>query len=217
MVGRITLVGTVHRELGKCNEAQLLGLLKAVDPDVIFEEIRPEDHDRLYKDEAASTVEIRAIKSYMKMKAVRQVPVDDFATPQGLKAGADEIFAYAEQSSKEYCRAVSNIDRMAFNHGYNFLSGLAQIELRNKADALLETCISSSGNARLQGLLSAWYIQLRNREEAMLENIYGFCRMNSFSRGVYLVGAGHMSYIARGLEERLEAEPKPVEWCVWSG
>lgn len=216
-VGQITLVGTMHRELGQCNENELLELLKAIDPDVIFEELRPADHEHLYNDESKHTVEMRAICSYLKIKSPNQVPVDDFTIPEGFKESVNELFTYVETGCEEYRRAVSNINRMAFNHGYRFLSSLKQIELRNEADELFEAFIANSGSDHLKGLFSAWCFQLRKRESAMLENIYDFCRKNSFKSGVYLVGAGHISYLARNLERRLETEPSLVEWRAWNG
>lgn len=214
---KITIIGTMHNELGQCNQSQLLAIIKALDPDVIFEEIRPEDHERLYRDVKNQTVEMKAICSYMSVGYARQIPVDDFSIPAGFRKGVDELFAYVEEGCKEYRAVVSNIDRLAFNYGYRFLSSLKHIELRNKADEIFEGFIASSNSAHLKSLLSAWYLQLRKRESAMLGNIYDFCRRHAFKNGVYLVGAGHMSYLAKSLEARVEAEPELVNWHVWGG
>ena len=216
-VSQITIVGTAHKELGLCNEQDLLAILKAIKPDVVFEEIRPDDHASLYRNKEKFTVEMRAILSYLKENTLRQVPVDRFCIPVGFKEEVDGLFEYVEASCKKYLEGRAKIDLMASRYGYRFLSSLPHIEMINEIDELLEGCVAQSGSDRLKMALSAWYGQLRKRESAMLDGIYEFTRTTSFKHGVYLVGAGHMSYLAKSIERRLEAEPEIVQWRVWSG
>lgn len=216
-VSQITIVGTVHEELGLCNEQELLAILKSIKPDVVFEEIRPEDHAALYRSEDKLTVEMSAILSYLRETTLRQVPVDGFCIPAGFKGEVDNLFEYVKSSCRKYLEGRAKIDLMASRYGYRFLSSLPHIEMMNEIDELLEGCVAQSGSDRLKMALSAWYGQLRKRESAMLDGIYEFTRTNSFKHGVYLVGAGHMSYLAKNIERRLEAEPAIVQWHVWSG
>lgn len=216
-VKKITIVGTIHSEQGQCNEKELFEILKAINPDVIFEEIRSIDHGRLYRDDTYQTVEMKAISSYLKFRSVRQVPVDDFTIPGDFKDRIEELFSYVESASEDYHKAKLDIDRMAFTHGYRFLSSLTHIELNNKADELFEDAIAQSSSETLRGLLAWWYTHLRKRESFMLENIYNYCHKESFESGVFLVGAGHMSYLAKCIEDRLEAEKNIIDWRVWKG
>ena len=83
-MGRITLVCTAHTEDGLCNENELLQILLAVGPDVIFEELRPADFSSFYGDTSKHTLEMRAVTSYLKGRQARQVPVDDY---DGIRPG----------------------------------------------------------------------------------------------------------------------------------
>ena len=213
---RITLVFTVHSEKGLCNEAELLKILEELDPEVVFEEVRPEDHEWLYRNESKHSLEMQAISRYRKIKPILQVPVDGFSIPIGFKAGVDELFDFVESNSKRYCEAFSSVNQMAHHRGFKYLNSLEHIEMRNGVDESFEEAIAKSGNVRLKKLLSNWYGQLRQREHSMLEGIYAFSRQHSFSRGVFLVGSAHMSYFVKSIENRVSEELGLIEWRIWS-
>lgn len=213
-MAKITILGTIHKNLGQCNVAKLVDVLKAVGPEVIFEEIRPADHERFYREAPGQIVEVDAIRVFSELKAVKQVPVDEFEIPIGFKKTVDEIFQYVESNSSEYLSILSKIDQLTYEHGYTFLSSLHHIELRNAADDLIEQLVSNSECDLLKNSLSGWYQQLRRRELIMLDNIYEYCRNNSVNKGVFLVGSGHLSYLAKLIEDRLEIEPSLIDWQI---
>lgn len=194
--------------------AELVNVLKAVDPEIIFEEIRPADHERFYREAPGQIVEVDAIRDFSEVKGVKQVPVDDFEIPQGFKKSADAIFQYVESNSKEYLNILSRIDQLSYEYGYAFLSSLYHIELRNAADDLIEQLVSTSECDQLKKSLSGWYRQLRSREAIMLNNIYEYCRNNPVNEGLFLVGSGHLSYLAKLIEDRLEVEPSLIDWKI---
>ena len=64
----ITVVCTVHNEIGLCNRDQLLEIIRTVGPDVIFEEMRFEDSAARYRDRFHYTLEMNAITEYKESK-----------------------------------------------------------------------------------------------------------------------------------------------------
>ncbi|HKY22039.1 MAG TPA: hypothetical protein VJM31_12550 [Vicinamibacterales bacterium] len=163
-VRRITVVCTMHREMGLCNDRELLRILEMIGPDVIFQGIRASDSPSL------KTLEMHAVGEFLKVRPARQV--DEYAIPEDFRAELDALFDYAEFSSPEYCEAVSEIDRNAFHGGFQYLNSPDFAFLRKRADDLLENTVAMSGSQELLEILLAWNSFLRRRDDAMVRNIY---------------------------------------------
>ena len=215
-VGRITLVCTMHRERGLCSEHELLKILETIGPDVFFEEIRQSDFDSHYRDRSRSTLETRTVSRYLKVKSAQQVPVDDYVIPESFLRDMGILSDYVESRSAEYRAVEAKIHQMALDLGFRYLNSPEFMAHRKYADELFEEVITMSGSDELRKLLSTWNDQLRRREDSMMENIYDFCRKSSFTEGVFLVGAGHMSSIVQDIEGRMQKETNLVDWKFWS-
>jgi hypothetical protein len=88
---KIILISSTHREHGLCNARELLKIIRAIGPEVIFEEIRPSDFDFLYKH--LRTLETQAIAKYRESKLFRQIPVDWFDMPASLDDMTPKLIA----------------------------------------------------------------------------------------------------------------------------
>src|SRR4051812_21403329 len=94
---KITIICSGHRENGLCNADQLLEIFRAIEPEVVFEEIRPSELD------SYGTLETRAIQKYRECKFFQRVPVDRYDIPSNLfVAETDRVFDCVKQSSQEY-------------------------------------------------------------------------------------------------------------------
>src|SRR4051794_28659615 len=102
----ITLVCSAHRENGLCNAGELLKILRAMKPEVVFEEIRPSEFESFYRDGATWSLEAQAITKYRQFKLPKQIPVDRYDVPANLlaefKRDFDCVFDYVAQVSQEY-------------------------------------------------------------------------------------------------------------------
>ena len=213
-MGRITLVCTVHRQRGLCNEDELVRILDAIGPDVIFEEMRQSDFDLHYQDESKHTLEMRAVVRYLKVRPARQVPVDDFVIPRDLPRDIDSVFEYAESNSIEYRALVAERDQKTFHRGFRYLNSPEFGALSKRARDLFENSIALSGRDDLKRGLSTWNGALLRRETSMVDNIYDFCRRSQFTEAVFLVGAEHMWSIAENIEKRIQTENNLVAWNI---
>src|SRR3989442_3419145 len=111
---KITLVASAHRERGLCNAEELLKILRAIEPDTIFEESRPSELD------SHRPLEVRAITKYRDSKVFQRVPVDRYDIPANFVAETRRVFDYVQQSSEEY-RVLDkehndNVNRYGFEY-----------------------------------------------------------------------------------------------------
>lgn len=215
-MGRITLVCTAHTEEGLCNENELVKILLEVVPDVIFEEIRPADFDSYYGKKSKYTLETRAVTHYLKGRQAQQVPVDDYDSPEGFGPKILALDRFVQSRSPEYCAIIDEMGQMKFQFGFRYLNSQRFVSHVKKSDQLYEEAVFTHGNAAAKEMLSLWNEQVRKRDVAMLENIYGFSRNNPFKEGVFLVGAGHMLAITEGVESRMKGQPSLVAWKFWN-
>lgn len=215
-MGRITLVCTAHTENGLCNENELLEILQAIGPDVIFEELRSADFDAFYGDKSKHTLEMRAVTRYLKSKKARQVPVDDYEAPKDFGPKIVALDKFVEWKSREYCVVIDEMKRMKAEFGFSYLNSPNFVSHANRSDQLYREAVSTYGNDAAKSMLSMWNEQVRKRDSSMLENIYEFCRKCEFVEGVFLVGAGHMSAIVEGIQVRMKEQPTLVAWKFWN-
>ncbi len=143
---RITLVCTAHREIGKCNEHELVKILLAVGPEVIFEEIRPGDFESSYADESKYNVEMRAIKEYLKVRKARQVPVDDYETPEGFGSYMRALEEFVASRSGAYRDAIDEMSRKQFELGFSYLNSSAFISSIKESERLYQEAVYKYGN-----------------------------------------------------------------------
>ena len=95
---KITLVCSSHRENGLCNAGELLRLLRAIDPDVIFGEVPVSDFD-FYN---PRSLEGQAVTRLLEYKSFQRVPVDRYDIPLNFRAVTDSVLDFVERTSHEY-------------------------------------------------------------------------------------------------------------------
>lgn len=196
---------THHRENGLCNENNLMKILAAIDPDVIFEEARPSD----------STLETQTINRYLKFRVARRVPVDDFGMPPAnFRKDVDMMNDYVYVNNIECRELIADIDRKTCQFGYPYLNGPEFEAAIKKERELFEKTIAMSGNDGLMKIFLTWNDLIRRREDSMVDNVYDFCRKASFTKGVLLVGAGHKSSLVSKIEGRIKTEPNLIDWHI---
>jgi len=214
-VGRITLICTAYRESGKCNVQELAKILEAIGPEVIFEEIRPTDHESFYADESRHTVEMHAIREYLKGNKCRQVSVDDYEMPDDFGAYLHALDEFVGSNSIEYRETMDEMSRKKFELGFSYLNSSAFISGFKESERIYQETILKYGNDLAKSKLSQWNQQVRKRDSSMLENIYCFCQQSDFKEGVFLIGAGHMSSIMEEIDQRMKNPTNYVTWRYW--
>lgn len=216
-VGRITLLCTGHREDGECNEHELVTTLRAIDPEVFFEEIRPTDFESAYADESKWTLEMRAIKKYLQDRKARQVPVDDYEMPEVFGPHMRALDEFVASRSDKYSDAMDDLFRKQYELGFRYLNSAAFIADIKESERLYGEIVHRYGNDLAKRKLAEWNDLIRMRDAAMLDTIYRFCQRTHFTEGIFLVGAGHMASIVDDIERRMKDQPTVVTWRRWAG
>jgi len=212
---KITLVCSLHRESGLCNPAELLEILRAIEPDVVFEEMLPSDYDSYYKHGTKLNLESQAITRYREFKSFQQVPVDRYDMPRSLlveiKRDFDSVVARVAQRSQEYqelSEAIYSAPQLGFRH----LNSAAFAAMMARSFEIEEKTIAETGDQGLIRGLETWRRANQRRELAMIGNIYQYCRENVFDTGVFLVGAAHKKGMVKAIEERASTDPELIDW-----
>jgi hypothetical protein len=210
---KITLVCSSHRESGSCNVGELLNILRAAEPEVVFEEIRPSDFDSYCKNGIGSSLEARAITEYLAFKSFRRVPVDRFDIPETLLAESkrefDRVFDYVEHKSHEYQLLNEENAKSVYHYGFPYLHSIAFETVMTKVAEIEDEIINEAGNQGLTRALERWRHLLQSRDREMVRVIYEYCRENVFGAGVFLVGAAHKMGIVKAITS---AKADLVDW-----
>lgn len=210
----IALVCSAHRQNGRCNDDELLAILRAIEPDTVFEEVRPSDFDGYRRQQRS--VEARAMASFVSGRNVRRVPVDAYEVPDALQAEIrrdfDRVFDFVEESSGEYRELSERNDRAIHDIGFGYLNGPACTALMNRLCEIEDRWIQLSNDAGLITALQTWRRLHREREEAMVRQILEYCGANAGEVGVLLVGVAHKAAIIRAVERTRSEGLAPIAW-----
>lgn len=205
---KITLVCSSHRENGLCNAQELLRILRAIDPEVIFGEVPQSDID-FYN---PRSLEGHAVTRFLAIKSFQRVPVDRYDTPPNFRALTDLVFDYVEQASHEYRLLQDQRDNATHLRGFMYLNSAAFAQVMSRMSVIEDETINRTGNSELVRALATWRQAMQGREKAMVENICWYCKKNNFDTGVFLVGAAHRSGVVRAIEEWSDAAADLIEW-----
>ena len=171
---KITFIGTAHEQNESCNEAELFRILRSIEPDVIFEEIRPADFKYFY--ETRATLECKAVTQYRRYKIPTQVPVDRYEIPKELipefKESLGNIFEFVEGKSNECFLLKSQIDQNTGRFGLNYLNSLDHAQKWERICKIQDNVVLATRNKNWIHLLKSFQQQMYQRNIEMLNNIY---------------------------------------------
>jgi hypothetical protein len=149
---KITLVCSSHRDNGLCNAQELLRLLRAIDPEVIFEEVRQSDIN-FYN---TRSLEGQAATRFLAFKSFQRVPVDQYEMPPNFRALTDSALDFVEQTRHEYRLLQDQRDNAAQLNGFTYLNSAAFANLMSRISAIEDETINSEGNPELVRALATW-------------------------------------------------------------
>jgi hypothetical protein len=211
---RVSLVGTVHEEMGLAGASALLGILEPIKPEVLFLEA-PSEASGDYLNDTGKELESAAVSRYREIRHVDLVPVDlpipDAELCQFLGDNA-YLFKTIERRSPEYCRFVDEYSQEVREHGFAYLNSercsTHWCKVREAARAAIEELAYPS----LTELYELWIGTNERREKHMMKSIDDYCRKSTFSKGVFLVGAAHRQSLIDKSREQRGADSSTIQW-----
>lgn len=207
----ITLLSTVHKEIGKCNSEELYKIFQSISPDVIFleafENSYSQYHQMLFSQFGVyqERLEIKAIQAYSQNHAFKYVPVLDI----GL---SDEFETKLEIVSQniDYQRLLDNYISVEKENGFQFLNSEEQIAYQELMRELENRIIDNTiMHQKADESMDAY-------EHSMLRNVYTFCQDNSFKSAIFMCGAGHRKTITQKIKEYELKENIKLNWTFYN-
>lgn len=208
----ITFISTIHKELGKCNADELLSIIEKTTPDVIFLEALDETYSNYDKLIFSSfgvyhrKLEIQAIQKYNNKNSFKYVPVLDNAILKGLENKYNIVC-----ENIHFRTMLDNYNFLASCHGFQFLNShksiLLQEEMRLFESQIIEdTELHKSVSEKIDAY-----------ENEMLNNIYTYCKSNTFENAVFMCGVAHRKSIIAKINKLMQQEEIKLKWIIYRG
>ena len=189
-MNRVSLVCTVHEELGRANVVALRAILERIQSDVIFLEVPPEALKNYL--ENSQKVEAAAVNQYRLAHQVEPVPVDLLPPTQDFDSNSRYLFNRIEKVSRTFCLLMDSNSTYVRTEGFTYLNSERSSKLWSDIyDEVVSTIKWMNNNPELVAIYESWKKTNDLREKAMMENIQRYSRENTFDKGVFLVGAAH--------------------------
>jgi hypothetical protein len=131
----VSLVCTLHQEVGSANVSALLAILERIQPEVIFVECPCEAFDYYYQN--SNRIEPKAVRRYQESHRAKPVPVDlqiqssDFSDDNNRY-----LFRRVEAESREYCGLVDSNSANIRDRGFPYLNSEPRMRQRKSKVAL---------------------------------------------------------------------------------
>jgi len=192
---KITLIGTMHKEIGKCNGNILYDILEKIRPNVIFEETRK------YKNMLTYTwgidpisPELRTIQKYVQNYNAECIPIDNLERPGNIDQ-LEKIFAEAIMDKNEKNNELYELfDILKEYMSINGIEGMNTEyfdNLNQKKNQLCEEYITNYKNEILDTYNEYKNFIYSQREEKMIESIYSYINKKEYFNAVFVIGVDH--------------------------
>jgi hypothetical protein len=210
-VHNITLISTVHKEIGFCNSEELYKILVSINPDVIFLEAFENSYSKYHQMQFSQfgvyheRLEIKAIQTFSQTHTFEYVPVLDI----GLSDEFEKKITIVSEN-KKYQSLLDDYISLETNAGFEFLNSEKSIVLQKEMRDL-ENCLID--NAIFHQKVNE---SLDQYENSMLHNIYLFCKEKSFKKAVFMCGAAHRQTISQKIAEYEAKENLKLNWTFYN-
>lgn len=208
----ITLISTIHEQVGPCNVSALHEILERARPEVIFMEIPPFCFGQFFKDKTRSNLETDAVNRYREAHRADPVPVDVMEASSDLIAENRRLCRELRARSHEYSQLMNADSQYIAQHGFAYLNSKYCVELWLKVDAEINAALEDIGNAELSRGYNPWTDVHEHREQEMMKNIHHYSDAHAFNTGVFLLGAAHRRSIMEKAENLSGGSSSSIDW-----
>jgi hypothetical protein len=213
-MNKITLLGTMHKEIGKCNVDHLYNIIEDIDPNVIFEEQKISiekmnlimsfgNMDDMLQNES---LERKTIRKYMQNHNIKVVPIDTLDIPQKFNEYHNILFRKIILGDVNYelwidqCKYIENF---ISENGFEYINTNEFDNLIIKKLELQKNYIyNKHGNNLIEYYNECMNFMHEEREVEIINNIkkYFIETQNSIN-AVLLIGAEHRISLMKKLKK----------------
>ncbi|MGE4346867.1 MAG: hypothetical protein AB7D46_05575 [Flavobacteriaceae bacterium] len=207
----ITLISTVHKEIGKCNSDELYKIFESINPDVIFLEAFEENYSEydkmlfsqfgVYKER----LELKTIQTYSQNHTFEYVPVLDIGLSDEFET---KIKIVSENNDCQ--RLLDNYTLLEMDGGFQFLNSKKSIVLQEEMREFENRIIDNETmRQKVNASIDAY-------ENSMLRNIYSLCKEKSFNTAIFMCGAAHRKTIIEKIGEYEKKTEIKLNWTLYN-
>ena len=187
---RVSLVGTVHQEMGLANVSELQAILERIRPEVIFLEIPFAALDD-FLDGRRWNLESSAAGRYRDLHHVELVPVDLPTPEEDFFRSIRYLNETVKRTSAVCSRLFYRDSRDVSTHGVVYLNSERCSKLWSDLYEAMLATIEELGDPGLLEIYETFRHTNELRDKAMLKRVEAYSTQNHFDKGVLLVGAAH--------------------------
>jgi hypothetical protein len=206
----VTIISTVHKEMGKCNAEELCEIIVKINPEVIFLEALDNTYST-YEQFVFSQfevyhkkLEIKAIQKYSSNRSFQYIPILDNELPDSFDTKYNVI-----GENIEFQKLFNNFNYLASVRGFQFLNSNESIRLQEEMRMLeIRLLKDSESNNIVSEDIDAY-------EKSMIRNIYSYCRNNQFNSAIFMCGIAHRKSIIDKTENFNPKEEISINWVIF--
>jgi hypothetical protein len=195
----ITLICTVHAELGKCTSNELYRFIDKIRPEIIFDEIPPSRYNAHFIEQTVTTLETDTIKMYLRYNNCKIIPVDSYEFSEIQKGDID--YNKISNNSIEYYNLCKEQFLMIIENGFEYVNSNQNMELIERIQNIEKDVLKKMDDVKLFETFKRWYKITDNRENEMLKNIYDYSACHCYNNAVFITGAEHKKSIVNKIED----------------
>lgn len=206
----ITLISTVHKEIGKCNADELCLIIEKINPEIIFLEALSDTYSNYNKMVFHSfgvyheRLEIKAMQKLSENSSFEYVPVLD----NGLSGAFKRKYTIVCQH-QELQKLIDNFNSLAKEYGFQFLNSVESLKLQEEMRILENRILNDTDAGKAADECIDTY------ENSMIRNIYSYCKDNKFNTAIFMCGVAHRKSIIKKIEEMEAQEKTDVRWVIF--
>lgn len=206
----ITLISTVHKEIGKCNADELCDIIRKINPEVVFLEALEGTYSN-YDNLAFSSfgvyhnkLEVKALQKYCRDKTFAYVPVLDNGMPETFEKKYSIVC-----ENKKLQNLIARFNSLTQEFGFQFLNSVESIDLHEEM-RMLESHILNNNEVD-----EAANRDIDAYENSMIRNIYSYSKNNKFDTAIFMCGSAHRKSIIEKIAKYNALEEAELSWIIF--
>ena len=213
----ITLIGTYHSEIGKCNSGELYKIIEYINPEVIFVELPNNVFYEIICDMAINGIrseeptETKFIKNYLQNHNNKLIPVDDEV--RYISDSEYDQLLYTFEEYDDYKELVYEQISLTKQYGFDYLNSEKCLDLLEQTRIVEKNIMELEIHKnKLLHFYKLFYKENDTRENSMLQNIYNYSRENQYNQAVFLTGIAHRKSIMQKIIENEKMSEIKLNW-----
>lgn len=207
----ITLICTVHKDMGKCNSKELLKLIKKNKPDVIFEELSETTYRECYE-LGRETLESTAIKMYLEDNNINHIPV--------VGTEISDEFNQKLEISKNHSgcnRLLNKLLTLQHVHGFDYLNSKYVDDLFDVLFRQEQDIVAFSKDDVITNIYKRANRNIDIYENDIVENVYNYRSSNKYNNALMFIGSAHRKSIIDKINRKNQKEELKLNWTFYNG